>query len=126
MRSRFIDELPEEHVEFVAELGLQPAATRAEDLNWSANWTVAVPAANAGGPSTLRQAQGSGAAFLTSAPPLRRAQELNKKGGFAVGDRVFNQKFGYGVVTAVEDGKLSVHFDDAGDKKVMDAFVERA
>jgi DNA helicase-2/ATP-dependent DNA helicase PcrA len=117
MRSRFIDELPEEHVEFVAELGLQPAAAaRTEGLNWGANWTAAVPAANAG----------ETPAFLTSAPPLRRAQELKKKGGFAVGDRVFNQKFGYGIVTAVEDGKLSVRFDEAGDKKVMDAFVERA
>ncbi|HZU90668.1 MAG TPA: UvrD-helicase domain-containing protein [Stellaceae bacterium] len=136
MRSRFIDELPEEHVEFVAELGLGArAAARAEDLNWSAAVPEAPhaifdrvrtpPAANAGSPSTLRQAQGSGAAFL-GAPPLRRAQELRKQGGFAVGDRVFNRKFGYGTVTAVEDAKLSVRFDEAGDKRVMDAFVERA
>jgi hypothetical protein len=29
-------------------------------------------------------------------------------------------------VRAVEDNKLAVDFEHAGDKKVMDAFVERA
>ena len=41
------------------------------------------------------------------------------------GERVFHQKFGYGLVTAVEGNKLSVSFDKAGDKKVIDTFVER-
>ena len=47
-------------------------------------------------------------------------------GGFTVGNRVFHQKFGYGTVTQIEDNKLGIHFDVAGDKKVMDAYVERA
>jgi DNA helicase-2/ATP-dependent DNA helicase PcrA len=55
-----------------------------------------------------------------------RGQEIKKIGGFAVGDRVFHQKFGYGTVRAVEDNKLAIDFEHAGDKKVMDAFVERA
>ena len=42
------------------------------------------------------------------------------------GERVFHLKFGYGKVTAVEGNKLSVAFDKAGDKKVIDSFVERA
>ena len=42
-------------------------------------------------------------------------------GGFSVGNRVFHQKFGYGTVTEVADNRLAVHFDVAGDKKVMDA-----
>ena len=56
----------------------------------------------------------------------QRGQEIKKVGGFAVGDRVFHQKFGYGTVRAVEDNKLAIDFEHAGDKKVMDAFVERA
>ncbi|HEX4192653.1 MAG TPA: UvrD-helicase domain-containing protein, partial [Stellaceae bacterium] len=36
IRSRFVDELPNEHVEIIAELGLQPAAS------WDAGWTAAV------------------------------------------------------------------------------------
>jgi DNA helicase II / ATP-dependent DNA helicase PcrA len=56
----------------------------------------------------------------------RRGEEIGRVGGFAVGSRVFHQKFGYGTVTEVEDNRLAVHFDVAGDKKVMDAYVEHA
>ena len=42
-----------------------------------------------------------------------------------VGARVFHQKFGYGTVTAADDEKLDVSFDKAGDKRVLDRFVER-
>jgi DNA helicase-2/ATP-dependent DNA helicase PcrA len=56
----------------------------------------------------------------------RRGEEIRRVGGFAVGGRVFHQKFGYGTITNVEDNKLAIHFDVAGDKKVMDAYVERA
>jgi DNA helicase-2/ATP-dependent DNA helicase PcrA len=44
---------------------------------------------------------------------------------FAVGARVFHQKFGPGTVVAVEDDKLDIEFDKAGRKKVLDRFVER-
>jgi DNA helicase-2/ATP-dependent DNA helicase PcrA len=65
--------------------------------------------------------------FLIASDPVpRRGEEVRKVGSFAVGDRVFHQKFGYGSITDVEDNKLSIHFDVAGDKKVMDAYVERA
>ncbi|MBV9522829.1 MAG: hypothetical protein JO010_08550, partial [Alphaproteobacteria bacterium] len=57
--------------------------------------------------------------------PLRGA-ELKRVGGFNPGDRVFHQKFGYGIVEAVEDNKLLILFEKAGDKKVMDSFVEKA
>ena len=43
---------------------------------------------------------------------------------FKRGQRVFHQKFGYGHITAVEGNKLSVSFDKAGEKKVIDTFVE--
>jgi DNA helicase-2/ATP-dependent DNA helicase PcrA len=41
-----------------------------------------------------------------------------------VGARVFHQKFGYGTVTAAEDDKLDIAFDRAGEKRVLDRFVE--
>ncbi len=44
---------------------------------------------------------------------------------YSRGDRVFHQKFGYGLVKAVEGNKLTVAFDKAGDKKVIDSFLER-
>jgi DNA helicase-2/ATP-dependent DNA helicase PcrA len=42
---------------------------------------------------------------------------------FTVGDRVFHQKFGNGNVAAIEGNKLTIDFDKAGQKKVLDGFV---
>ncbi len=44
---------------------------------------------------------------------------------YASGERVFHQKFGYGRITLVEGNKLTITFDKAGTKKVIDSFVER-
>ncbi|MGF9563962.1 UvrD-helicase domain-containing protein [Neorhizobium sp. JUb45] len=44
---------------------------------------------------------------------------------FFVGDRVFHIKFGNGNVSAVEGNKLTIEFDRAGEKRVLDGFVER-
>jgi len=118
IRSRFVDELPLEHVEIVAELGLQPAAS------WDAGWTSAIEVPSA---APWRPAAPLRRPLLASTGPVpRRGEEVRRVGGFSVGGRVFHQKFGYGTVTAVEDNKLAIHFDVAGDKKVMDAFVEHA
>ena len=46
--------------------------------------------------------------------------------GFAIGDRVFHQKFGYGTVRSNDGGKLEIDFEKAGTKKVMESFVEPA
>ena len=43
----------------------------------------------------------------------------------AIGERVFHQKFGNGNVTAVDGNKLTIAFDKAGEKRVVDSFVER-
>ncbi|MBR0825841.1 UvrD-helicase domain-containing protein [Bradyrhizobium manausense] len=45
---------------------------------------------------------------------------------FALGDRVFHQKFGYGRVVKIDGNKLTIAFDKAGEKKVVDSFVQRA
>ncbi len=45
---------------------------------------------------------------------------------FAIGDRVFHQKFGNGNITAIDGNKLTIQFDKAGEKRVVDSFVERA
>ena len=42
----------------------------------------------------------------------------------SVGQRVFHQKFGYGVVKAADDDRLDIDFDKAGEKRVLDRFVE--
>ena len=40
-------------------------------------------------------------------------------------DRVFHLKFGYGQVIKVDGNKLTIAFEKAGEKKVVDSFVER-
>jgi DNA helicase-2/ATP-dependent DNA helicase PcrA len=42
---------------------------------------------------------------------------------FQAGSRVFHNKFGPGAVVAVDGSKLTVDFDKAGRKLVMDSFV---
>src|SRR6266853_803723 len=124
-RSRFVDELPKAQVDLVTEPGLNPSAGSwgaastgygGSSPGWGAAWEHARDARNARRPPLLIESGG--------APP--RGQEIRKVGGFAIGDRVFHQKFGYGTVRAVEDNKLAIDFEHAGEKKVMDAFVERA
>src|SRR5215212_5932140 len=44
--------------------------------------------------------------------------------GFSVGGRVFHPKFGPGTVAAIDGNKLTVDFDEAGRKMVLDSFVE--
>jgi ATP-dependent DNA helicase UvrD/PcrA len=53
------------------------------------------------------------------------AKSTGAVSAFAVGDRVFHQKFGNGNVVHVEGNKLTIVFDKAGEKKVVDRFVER-
>jgi DNA helicase-2/ATP-dependent DNA helicase PcrA len=50
----------------------------------------------------------------------------SESGGLKKGDRIFHQKFGYGRITHIEGAKLTVAFDKAGEKKVVESFVERA
>jgi DNA helicase-2/ATP-dependent DNA helicase PcrA len=45
---------------------------------------------------------------------------------FSLDDRVFHEKFGYGHVVKIDGNKLTIAFDKAGEKKVVDSFVQRA
>jgi ATP-dependent DNA helicase UvrD/PcrA len=64
-------------------------------------------------------------------PPMTIEGELVAKSTgttseFSLGDRVFHQKFGYGQVVKIDGNKLTIAFEKAGEKKVVDSFVERA
>jgi DNA helicase-2/ATP-dependent DNA helicase PcrA len=119
--SRFIAELPAEHLEVVADPGLYPRAAALGGDDWSPGASFpGRPDLTRLGPLGRRPPLIEGRA----GPPSGR--ELRRVGGFAKGDRVFHQKFGYGTVRTVEDNKLAISFDKAGDKMVMDAFVEKS
>jgi DNA helicase-2/ATP-dependent DNA helicase PcrA len=53
------------------------------------------------------------------------AKSVTPSSDYAPGERVFHQKFGYGRISAIEGNKLTVDFDKAGQKRVIDSFVER-
>jgi DNA helicase II / ATP-dependent DNA helicase PcrA len=74
-----------------------------------------------------RRAQERGA--FTGKPPMLEgearliAKSSPSDATYGVGDRIFHQKFGYGRVRQVEGNKLTVDFDKAGEKRVIDSFV---
>ncbi|MQB42615.1 UvrD-helicase domain-containing protein [Rhizobium sp. ICMP 5592] len=146
--SRFLDELPITHVE-VAEVeqsyggygrggygqsrfdkaepfansystpGWKRAQANKTDAtrdNWGSRSGHAVERIGYGesGPKT-RTIDGELIAKSTSSEPSK----------FFVGDRVFHIKFGNGNVSGVEGNKLTIEFDRAGQKRVLDGFVER-
>ena len=47
----------------------------------------------------------------------------NARSAFAKGARVFHDKFGPGTVAATDGNKLSIDFDKAGRKMVLESFV---
>jgi DNA helicase-2/ATP-dependent DNA helicase PcrA len=76
-----------------------------------------------------RSAAGERATRPRSSPLTIEGELVARSSGpasaFAIGDRVFHLKFGNGNVTAVDGNKLSIQFDKAGEKRVVDSFVER-
>ena len=52
------------------------------------------------------------------------AKSAGPASAFSKGGRVFHTKFGPGTVDAVDGNKLTVEFDKAGRKMVLDSFVE--
>ena len=54
------------------------------------------------------------------------ATSTGTSSAFTTGDRVFHIKFGYGEVTGIDGNKLTVQFDKAGEKRVLETFVEKA
>ena len=122
--SRFIDELPEDHVE-----------------------AVAAPSGALGGCAAGRFAREPAFASRYDTPGWRRARENAERGetaspprtieacatsradagpAYAAGARVLHLKFGPGSVVAVDGAKLTVDFDRAGRKTVLDSFVSAA
>jgi DNA helicase-2/ATP-dependent DNA helicase PcrA len=122
--SRFIDELPEDHVE-VMEPADPPTwgyGSRFDEMVFSGGryetpgWKRA-------------QERARSPDYQRPAPPRvieGRAMVLEAESSvYRGGDRVFHQKFGSGRVHATDGAKLTIDFDKAGRKMVLDSFVSR-
>ncbi len=122
--SRFIAELPGEHIETEIETGLYSGG--AETVN-----AASAPGAFSFGDSrpSARMRRAPASAPAPRVIEGRAEHVVTTDPGvsdYAIGERVFHQKFGYGLIEDIEGNKLSIAFDKAGAKKVIDSFVQPA
>jgi DNA helicase-2/ATP-dependent DNA helicase PcrA len=104
--SRFIDELPDADVERTG------SAAMARDTRGLAATTFAQFPLMARRTHTIE--------------PWEQPARPARTDPIPIGARVFHEKFGYGTVTSAEDDRLDVTFDKAGEKRVLNRFVEKA
>jgi DNA helicase-2/ATP-dependent DNA helicase PcrA len=128
--SRFLAELPKEHIEE------ETTMTGGESL-WRAQWSehsdpfAHLAAAQSNRASTRGPGwqRASGGRFNTEPQRVIEAKasaiSLGNKGrdDLSLGQRVFHGKFGYGTIATIEGNKLEIDFEHAGRKKVLDSFV---
>jgi DNA helicase-2/ATP-dependent DNA helicase PcrA len=138
MPSRFIDELPPEHVEVLTPPGLYGGGYGAAGMAASASPAIAGMVG-----SDLHEKAHN--ADVYNSPGWRRLQSRSQQRGmgapaearnmtidmdavsaFTEGERVFHQKFGYGEIVGIEGDKLVIEFDKAGSKHVVARFIVSA
>jgi DNA helicase-2/ATP-dependent DNA helicase PcrA len=136
--SRFIDELPADHVDVLTPPGLYGGGYGAAGMAASASPSIAMGAqsnlhqkaaeANVYNSPGWKRLQARSAARPMSQPRESRTMVIDADAvsAFTAGDRVFHQKFGYGTVMGIEGDKLDIEFDKAGAKKVVAKFVVAA
>ncbi|MDB2393452.1 UvrD-helicase domain-containing protein [Alphaproteobacteria bacterium] len=121
--SRFIDELPEKHVEIAesdhATGGFSNQSRFSNDFSGSSY--------NSPGWQRAQQNRGS---YKQGTPPTINARAESvvssmNSSAYKRGERIFHQKFGYGRIEAIEGNKLTVAFEKAGVKKVLDSYIEK-
>jgi DNA helicase II / ATP-dependent DNA helicase PcrA len=132
--SRFLDELPADHVEVIeaasgnAYGGYAQSRFANMDTYQSSYATPGWQRAQARRQDSAG-AQGDARSSATRRGPMQIEGELVAKSSvgssFAKGARVFHVKFGNGTIAAVDGNKLTVDFDKAGRKMVLETFVQR-
>ena len=133
--SRFIDELPEEHVD-VVEAKSAYGGGGAGRFNPYGRSRFDEPAAGFQSGYTTPGWQRAKEQWSREDRPRSRgpmvlegelvASSTGHASSFTPGERVFHQKFGYGLVAEVEGNKLTIDFDKAGRKRVVDSFLTHA
>jgi DNA helicase-2/ATP-dependent DNA helicase PcrA len=115
LASRFVGELPEDHVAYTAETGLYGRAGGGTFAG-RGRWNGLAEEGVADGLSALRTRRGARMQGRFGAEDPGRS--------FAVGARVFHPKFGYGRIRSMDGDRLEIEFEKAGRKRVLAGFVE--
>ncbi|MCG8512299.1 MAG: UvrD-helicase domain-containing protein [Rhodospirillales bacterium] len=114
--SRFLEELPEDHVHRAAPAGLYGGAGGNIGFRGSlrGEW-------GGGGGQSLQRRRTAALRDDAVWAPENTAASGSK---FSKGERIFHQKFGYGRIVGIQGNKLEIDFEHTGIKKVIDSFVE--
>ena len=115
--SRFIDELPPGNVEQLASQGLYGTGGMSGGLGVTSDFS------DSQNKHYLRH--NSFKEFPSWQKSVATAKDLDLV-EFQPGQRIFHQKFGYGMILSIDGDKLEISFEKAGNKRVMTGFVERA
>ena len=125
--SRFIDELPADHVEVLTPPGLYGGGFGAAAPSRGMDSNLHKAAAEADGynsPGWKRLQARAGTRPMSQPRESRNTViDLAAVSSFTMGERVFHQKFGYGAVVGIEGDKLEIDFEKAGVKKVVSRFI---
>ncbi len=119
MPSRFLDELPDEHVERVSAQGVYAGGRDFSAPNH-------LPFADFNRRRTRRGKGRRAPRLIEATAEVIAEQPIGETSNYRVGERIFHQKFGYGRVAAVDGNKLEIAFEKAGRKRVVDSFVKPA
>ncbi|WP_146587536.1 ATP-dependent helicase [Puniceibacterium confluentis] len=124
--SRFIDELPEEHVDVLTPPGLYGGGYGAAGMGSpSSGVEKRAMEANVYNSPGWKRLQERAAQRPVSQPRESRNTviDLNAVSSYVMGERVFHQKFGYGAIVGIEGDKLEIAFEKSGTKKVVARFI---
>ena len=127
--SRFIDELPEDHVEVLTPPGLYGGGYgAAAGGSVQSGLETRAAEANVYNSPGWRRLQSRAGDRPVSQPRDSKSSVIDAQAisAHTLGERVFHQKFGYGAIIGVEGDKLEIDFEKAGVKKVVARFVTGA
>ncbi|QTN34952.1 ATP-dependent helicase [Cognatishimia activa] len=126
--SRFIDELPEDHVEVLTAPGIYGGGYGAAAGDFGGGMQSRMQSANTYNSPGWKRMQDRAGERGISQPRESRGSviDLEAVSSHSVGERVFHQKFGYGEIMEIEGDKLVIEFDKAGEKKLVAKFVTAA
>ena len=125
--SRFIDELPLDHTQAVSDSGYGSQYLR-NDFSEKNNRYSNQGFSDNNSYQPKKKAANFNRTKKNTAKTIEGvvvASQLKKKSDFSVGERIFHTKFGYGTIGSIDGNKLIVDFEKAGQKHVIDSFVEK-
>ena len=103
--SRFVEELPPEHINVRAENGLYAPGR-------SSHWDSS---GDSSGTSTAQNVR----------THTHSTEKSTADGALKTGDKVFHDKFGTGTIIHIDGQKLDIEFEEEGYKRLMESFVSK-